>query len=124
MSDDHKIGPTAHYTAHAWSRLGLPHARAFATPLGAALFWGFRLTAEVPVAWLPGLPTLEQYLAMRHLTIDAALDAARPDLLVELGAGLSRRGVTWALDRGVEVVEVDLPAMVEAKRRAPGTRAR
>jgi O-methyltransferase involved in polyketide biosynthesis len=59
---------------------------------------------------------MPQYLAQRHLAIEHALEAHRPDAIVELGAGLSRRGVTWALDRGVRYVEVDLPHMVEAKR--------
>jgi O-methyltransferase involved in polyketide biosynthesis len=57
-----------------------------------------------------------QYLGHRHLLIEAQLRRLDPDLIVELGAGLSRRGVTWAVDHGVRYIEVDLPHMVDAKR--------
>lgn len=118
---DQKIGPTAHYTAYVWRRLGLAHSELFATTRGAALFWSFRLAGEWVAAVAPGVPSMPQYLAQRHLAIDHALGQAAPDCVVELGAGLSRRGLTWALDHGVRYVEIDLPHMVEAKRaRIPG----
>ncbi len=116
MAGEDKIGPTAHYTAYVWSRLRLPYSELFATPKGAALFWGFRLAGEWIAAVTPGVPSLPQYLAQRHFAIEHALDRLKPDRIVELGAGLSRRGLTWAFDRGVDYVEVDLPHMVEAKR--------
>jgi len=112
---DEKIGPTAHYTAWVWRRLGLPHAEHFATAEGAALFYGFRLAGEWIAAVAPGVPSMPQYLAQRHLAIEHALAQAAPDCVVELGAGLSRRGVTWAADHGVRYVEVDLPHMIAAK---------
>lgn len=115
-TDDHKIGPTAHYTAYTWHHLGLPHAHLFRTRLGASLFWAVRLTAEAPTRLLPGVPTMTQYLELRHRLFESALEEAAPDVAIELGAGLSRRGVTWA-SRGLRYVEVDLPHMVEAKRR-------
>jgi O-methyltransferase involved in polyketide biosynthesis len=116
MEHDQKIGPTAYYTAYVWHRLGLPHAELFATTTGATLFWGFRLGGEWVAAALPGIPSMSQYLAQRHLAIEHALAEHNPDRIIELGAGLSRRGVTWAVDRGVPYVEVDLPHMVDAKR--------
>ncbi|MGZ3452437.1 MAG: class I SAM-dependent methyltransferase [Polyangiales bacterium] len=116
MPSDDKIAPTAHYTAYAWFRLGFPYAERFATTEGAALFWSFRLAGEWVAAALPNVPSMLEYLAQRHLAIEHVLDEARPDLVVEIGAGLSRRGVTWALDRDTDYVEVDLPHMVEAKR--------
>lgn len=117
MSDDAKIAPTAHYTAYVWHRLRMPHAELFATPLGAALFFAFRLAGEGAVPRIArGVPSMTRYLELRHRTIERALEDERPDLVVELGAGLSRRGVTWA-SRGVRYVEVDLPAMSELKRR-------
>lgn len=116
MAGEDKIGPTAHYTAYVWSRLRLPYSELFATPKGAALFWGFRLAGEWIAAATPTVPSLPQYLAQRHFAIEHALEQHRPDRIVELGAGLSRRGITWAVDRGVDFVEVDLPHMVDAKR--------
>jgi O-methyltransferase involved in polyketide biosynthesis len=122
MSDrDAKIAPTAHYTAWVWRRLGLPYAEHFATAQGAALFYGFRAAGEWIAAVAPNVPFLAregatEYLAQRHLAIDHALAQAAPDRVVELGAGLSRRGVTWAIDHRVDYVEVDLPHMIVAKR--------
>ena len=118
MPSDEKIAPTAHYTAYAWFRLGFPYAERFATTEGAALFWGFRFAGEWIAAALPNVPSMLQYLAQRHLAIEHVLEEARPDRVVEIGAGLSRRGVTWALDRDTDYVEVDLPHMVEAKNSA------
>lgn len=127
---DTKIGPTAHYTAYVWYRLRMPHAEYFATRTGRRLFWAFRLAGE----WLATLsathPSMEQYLEMRHRALEKVLHDGDPDCVVELGAGLSRRGLTWAADHGVRYVEVDLPEMVRAKRRIvsdkvpPAVRAR
>lgn len=115
---DRRIGPTAHYTAYVWYRLGLPHAELFATPTGRRLFWSFRAAFEWTAAAAPGIPSMVDYLELRHRAIEHALDAIEPDRIVEIGAGLSRRGVTWAADRGVRYTEVDLPHMIAAKRAA------
>jgi O-methyltransferase involved in polyketide biosynthesis len=113
---DERIGPTAHYTAYVWYRLGLPHAELFRTSEGRRLFWGFRLLGEWLTVASPKSASMMQYLELRHRLIDRALVELRPDRVVELGAGLSRRGVTLAR-RGVHVVEVDLPSMIRAKTR-------
>lgn len=110
------ISPTAHYTAYVWHRLGLPYADLFATRKGAALYWGGRAAGEWMTEFSKAVPSLWQYLGHRHLLIDAKLRELEPDLIVELGAGLSRRGITWALDHDVKYIEVDLPDMSAAKR--------
>lgn len=117
---DTRIAPTAHYTAYVWHRLGLPYAEYFSTRLGATLFWGFRMGGEWLAAASSRVPSMVQYLEERHLLIEHQLEALEPDRIVELGAGLSRRGVTWALDREVSYVEVDLPHMIAAKRERIG----
>ncbi len=118
-----KIGPTAHVTAYAWYQLGLPYAHLFVTREGAAMYWSFASTAGM-VGKLFKLPTLVEYLEFRHRMIEAELDRLDPDRVIELGAGLSHRGLTWVLDRGVRYTEIDLPHMSDAKRRmlddAPG----
>ncbi len=119
---DTKIGPTAHYTAYVWHRLGMPHAEHFATAKGRGLFWSFRLAGEWIALALPTHPSMEQYLEMRHRALEKVLFDEQPDCVVELGAGLSRRGLTWAADHGVRYVEVDLPHMVDAKRKTIQTR--
>lgn len=118
-----KIGPTAHVTAYAWYQLGMPYAHLFVTREGAAMYWAFASTAGM-IGKAFKLPTLVEYLEFRHRMIEAQLELLEPDRVIEMGAGLSRRGLTWVLDRGVRYTEIDLPHMSEAKRRmlddAPG----
>ncbi|MBX3126291.1 MAG: class I SAM-dependent methyltransferase [Polyangiaceae bacterium] len=114
---DARIGPTAYYTSYVWHRLGMPYADWFASERGRRLFWTFRLSGEWLATQLPGVPSMEQYLELRHRALERVLEEAQPDAVVELGAGLSRRGVTWALDRDTRYVEVDLPHMIDEKRR-------
>ncbi len=123
LDRDARIAPTAHYTAHVWHRLGLPHAELFATGRGRRLFWTFRFAGEWIAFVLPGVPNMQQYLEMRHRAIDWALGEYAPDCVVEIGAGLSRRGLTFVADHDAKYVEVDLPHMVEAKQRAIKARA-
>jgi O-methyltransferase involved in polyketide biosynthesis len=98
-----------------WRHLGLPYAEHFATPRGALMFWSLRCAWVGMNLFWGRTPKMEHYLAYRHRLIEGELARLDPDCVVELGAGLSRRGVTWAADRGVRYVEVDLPAMVAAK---------
>jgi len=121
MTDATKIAPTAHYTAYAWHVLGLPYAEHFTTTLGKRLFRAYKLL-ELPAA-LRGEPgKLLRTLRNRHALIDAELERLAPDVVIELGAGLSRRGLTFAADHGLRYVETDLPAMVAYKRQLLETR--
>ena len=113
-----RISPTAHYTAYVWQRLELPHAELFATRTGAALYWGFFAVGEWATRLSTRVPSMRDYLEYRHRLIESVVEELVPDCLVELGAGLSRRGVTWAADHGTRAVEVDLPHMAAAKREA------
>lgn len=118
QAGDPDIGPTAHYTAYVWKRLGLPHAELFATRQGAALYWAFFLAGEWTTRVLPGVPSMRTYLEYRHRLIDAEVEALQPDCLVELGAGLTRRSVTWAVQRDIPTIDVDLPPMIRVKQAA------
>lgn len=124
--DDSRIAPTAYYTAYAFKRLGLTNAELFATARGAALYWGIRFSAEWVVARLTGAPLIVENLEVRHRTIDYLLEHSKADRVVELGAGLSRRGITFAEKYRIPYIEFDLPDMVAAKRamlkRAPRMR--
>lgn len=118
MTDDaERIGPTAHYTAYVWRRAGLPHAEHFSTRQGAVLYWGFFALGEWATRLSPAVPSMREYLEYRHRLIDAVVTNLRPGCVVELGAGLTRRAVTWAADHGVPSLELDLPGMAEIKRR-------
>ncbi|MCA9694721.1 MAG: class I SAM-dependent methyltransferase [Myxococcales bacterium] len=113
---EERIAPTAYYTAYAWHRLGLPHAALFRHRRGALLYWSFRLGGEWLLSRLSGSPLLVASLEVRHRSIEWAIERRAPDRVVELGAGLSRRGVTWAADRAVAFVEFDLPHVIATKR--------
>jgi O-methyltransferase involved in polyketide biosynthesis len=112
-----RIGPTAHYTAYVWHRLGFPYAELFASKTGAVFYWSFRALAEWVNLLSPRFPSMLEFLEYRHLLIDNQLLRLEPDCVVEVGAGLSRRGATWAVDHGTRYVEVDLPAMIALKQR-------
>ncbi|MEM7156474.1 MAG: class I SAM-dependent methyltransferase [Myxococcota bacterium] len=115
--DAERIGPTAHYTAYVWHRLGLPHAEHFSTRQGAVLYWGFFALGEWMTRLSPRVPSMREYLEYRHRLMEAVVDSLEPGCVVELGAGLTRRAVTWAADRGVPGIEFDLPSMASIKRR-------
>ncbi|MEM6291108.1 MAG: class I SAM-dependent methyltransferase [Myxococcota bacterium] len=120
MSDagHERIGPTAHYTAYVWKRAGFAYADLFATRRGAALYWGFFAAGEWASRLSARTPSMRVYLEYRHRLIEAVVAAHQPDLVVELGAGLTRRAVTFCARDGIRGVEFDLPDMAAAKRRA------
>ncbi len=119
MSGGHeRIGPTAHYTAYVWRAAGFERAELFSTWQGAALYWGFFAAGEWATRLSPSTPSMRVYLEYRHRLIDAVVAEHRPDVVVELGAGLTRRAVAWALDEHVRGLEYDLPEMAARKRKA------
>jgi len=119
MSADHdRIGPTAHYTAYVWQRAGFDHAALFSTWQGAALYWGFFVLGEWATRLSPSTPSMRVYLEYRHRLIDAVVRRHRPDVLVELGAGLTRRAVAFAARGDGRGLEFDLEDMVAIKRAA------
>ncbi|MCH9686513.1 MAG: class I SAM-dependent methyltransferase [Deltaproteobacteria bacterium] len=112
-----RIGPTAHYTAYVWRRAGFAHARHFSTRRGAVYYWGFWALGEWMMRLRGTTPSMAEVLEHRHRLIDAVVEREQPGVVVELGAGLTRRAVMWAADRGVPAIEIDLPMMVGLKRR-------
>lgn len=119
-----RISPTALYTGQTWQAHGLGHP-ALAPELGALpgrVAYAVSERAFAPVRWAGG-PTLTGFLLARHRVIDALLEdaiaAGEVGQVVELAAGLSPRGLRLR-ERHPEVdyVEVDLPSMAAAKRRA------
>ena len=117
------ISPTAHYTGHVWHRHGLSHP-GLDTVEGRVLHGALRPT--MAVSRLLGGPTLEDFLLARHRAIDAllaeAIERGEVTQVVEVAAGLSPRGLTFARRFGpaVTYVEADLPAMAARKRAALG----
>lgn len=120
MSRYSSISITAHYTGQAWVRQGLPWAEFFDTSRGRALYALGELFFTP--ARRAGFSTPPEFLVQRHGIIDALVAEARPAQLIELAAGLSPRALAFA-DTGRPALDVDLPAMVELKRRRLGGHA-
>lgn len=60
----------------------------------------------------------QEYLVVRHYVYEERLRQLAPDFVLEVGAGLSPRGLTVAREwPQLTYVEADLPQMVEEKRR-------
>ena len=114
-SDSARISPTAYYTAQTWVRLGFPHAQLFTTRRGRLFVALYRVLARLTGAE-GGESLLVRTLRNRHATLDEAVLASDPDLVVELGAGLSPRSIALAADHAIDTIDIDLPAMLARKR--------
>jgi O-methyltransferase involved in polyketide biosynthesis len=64
-----------------------------------------------------GLPSLRHGLAQRHSIIDNLLADSGCKQVLELAAGLSRRGAAMSRDPHLRYVEVDLPRVIDRKRK-------
>src|SRR5262249_29844996 len=62
-------------------------------------------------------PSLRCSLLQRHVIIDKLLETAAAKHVLELAAGLSRRGVAVSADPTVTYTEVDRPGVLEIKRK-------
>jgi O-methyltransferase involved in polyketide biosynthesis len=104
---------TALYTSQVWAWAQLPCADLLATPDGARVF--AVTNAALAVA---RKPPLHYALLHRHAMIDHLVRASGLRRVVELAAGLSRRGA--AMSAELAYTEVDLPAMIDRKRELLG----
>lgn len=111
MSGD--LSVTALYTAQVAVWAGLPCSELLATVDGKRVFDVTNAALGVARLVRPDLPALRYTLLHRQLMIDHLL-GEQVGSVVELAAGLSRRGAANCHDRGY--TEIDLPA-VSAKKR-------
>ena len=110
MSD---LSITALYTSQVWAWGQLPCAQLFASRDGKRVF---DVTNAVLGVLRRGTP-LRFALLHRHAMIDHLVAAWQPTRVVELAAGLSRRGAALSADPALHYVDVDLPDVVAHKRR-------
>lgn len=113
-----RVSPTAWATAHVWARAGFDGAARFDTPRGARLIGALRALSFVlsPVV-PPPIRHLEAGLVARHHAFEDRLVQLAPRQVLEVGAGLSARGLSRAgRDPGLTWVEGDLPGVVAFKR--------
>lgn len=119
MHGSQSISPTAFYTGYVWARHQLGPA-SLATPEGRALYWALQPT--MTALTVAGLPTLEQVLLARHAVLDEllteAVESGRISTIVEIAAGMSPRGLSFAERFGAQItyIETDLPGMAALKR--------
>ncbi|MEO8553387.1 MAG: class I SAM-dependent methyltransferase, partial [Kofleriaceae bacterium] len=111
MSGD--LSVTALYTSQVWAWGGLPEADLLATPDGKRVFDVTNLALGLARLARPDLPALRYALLHRHAMIDHLL-AETTGSVVELAAGLSRRGAANCATRAY--TELDLPAVIARKR--------
>ena len=104
---------TALYTSQVWAWAELPCAELFATRDGKRVF---DATNAVLGVMRRGTP-LRYALVHRHAMIDELVRRWQPRRVVELAAGLSRRGAAVSADPHIPYIEVDLPAVIAHKRR-------
>jgi O-methyltransferase involved in polyketide biosynthesis len=110
------LSVTALYTAHTWHWAKLDAADLFASRRSRDVFNATNLVLGAARA-VRRLPSLRHGLVQRHVMIDRLLGESGCTQVLELAAGLSRRGATFSADPGLRYVELDLPAMVAEKRR-------
>jgi len=111
------LSVTALYTSAAWSWGDLPNAHLFDHAHARRVFRVVNAVLGMARPFTGARGPLPVALLHRHTFIDALLRAADARRVLELAAGLSRRGVTFSTDPVVEYVEVDRPDVVAAKRR-------
>lgn len=120
-----RVGPTALFTAQAWRAGGFENAALFDHPLGRLMYTASSFSQRFLRPLLPGyVKDFHRYLVLRHRAIEARMERLLPDVVIEVAAGLSPRGLTYAR-RWPEIryVELDLPPMVRAKKaRLRGTK--
>jgi O-methyltransferase involved in polyketide biosynthesis len=120
MPGSERISPTAHYTAYVWYVAGMSHP-ALTTGLGRMLYTALR-PMNVGYEQLGHRPSLDQMLLARHRVLDHLLEHAiqsgRVGQVIEVAAGLSPRGFSFAARHPRLVyLEADLPDMAAIKRR-------
>src|SRR5262245_37566942 len=104
---------TALYTAQTWAWGGLSHAHLFATADSKRVF---DVTNAALRLFARGRAPLRSALLHRHAMIDHLLRESRTAQVLELAAGLSRRGAAATCDPAVRYTEVDLPGTIARKR--------
>ena len=106
---------TAQYTSAVWAWGKLPCAELFATRDAQRVF-DVTNAALAAASVLSRRTPLRYALLHRHAMIDHVVREAAPRRVLELAAGLSRRGATLSADAGLHYTELDLPAVVAKKR--------
>jgi O-methyltransferase involved in polyketide biosynthesis len=116
-----RIGIPAYFTSHAWVEARFDYADRFDTRQGRLMFKALKPLFHLLGFLGPAVRFHNEYLFVRHYAFEERLRQLLPSCIVEIGAGLSPRGIAFAVaDVDLRYIEVDLPDMAAAKRRALG----
>ncbi len=110
------LSVTALYTSETWRWGGFDGAELLATQEARVVFriTNFVLGLVRLVRW--NIPSLRHSLVHRHTMIDHLVRECGTLQVLELAAGLSRRGSSFSKDTRQSYVELDLPGLVAKKR--------
>jgi O-methyltransferase involved in polyketide biosynthesis len=110
------LSVTALYTAGTWAWAGLPGAELFAHDGTRNVFAVTNAALGLRNALRRSPSSLRHTLVQRHVMIDRLVEDAATAHVLELAAGLSRRGAHVSADPAITYTEVDLPHVIARKR--------
>jgi O-methyltransferase involved in polyketide biosynthesis len=115
MSGD--LSVTALYTCATWAWAELPSAELFDHPDARRVFGATNAALSLARPFFASPPSLRHSLVQRHVMIDRLLAEAGAHGVLELAAGLSRRGAAFtATEPKLRYLELDRPHVVARKR--------
>jgi len=109
------LSVTALYTSATWTWGGLPNADLLDHAHARRVFRVVNAVLGVTRPFIGLRAPLRLALIHRHTLIDSLLRESGCLRVLELAAGLSRRGVTFTADPRIDYVEVDRPDVVTKK---------
>jgi len=110
------LSVTALYTSATWSWGALPNAHLLDHKDARRVFRVVNAVLGVTRPFIGLKSPLPITLLHRHTLIDALLGASGARRVLELAAGLSRRGVTFSAEPDIDYVEVDRESVLATKR--------
>jgi O-methyltransferase involved in polyketide biosynthesis len=110
------LSVTALYTAGVWGWGRMPDAELLDHSDARRVFRMVNAVLSLARPFIGGGAPLKVALLHRHVAIDELLRASGLTLVIELAAGLSRRGITFTADPNIDYIEVDRPAVIAKKR--------
>lgn len=116
MSGKADLEVTALYTAGTWAWAELPCAALFASDETARVFGVTNLFLALARPFQSRPASLRHGLVQRHVLIDQLVRASGARAVLELAAGLSRRGACFSAEPSLAYVELDQPHVIERKR--------
>jgi O-methyltransferase involved in polyketide biosynthesis len=114
--DKDNIPPSALYTAATWHWGELPGADLVTPPNARPVFRVVNAYSSIYRLINPGWHSLKHTLLHRHAGIDHLLRESNCSQVIEIAAGFSPRGTAFSTDPSLRYFEVDLPAVIAAKR--------